>query len=71
VSYLGNSSYEGPYLVRGQQSCKLVKESIVLRIFMIIVVGYLMKSSLNDKKQKKVKKKTIAGNLMGKMNKAK
>jgi hypothetical protein len=65
VHYLGNSSYEGPYLVRGQESCQLVKETIYLRIFMIIVVGYLMKSSLNDKKVKKVKKKTIAGNLLG------
>ena len=43
----------------------------MIRIVLIAVVGYLMKNSLDDKKVKKVKKKTIAGDIMGGLNKLK
>ena len=45
----------------------MVEETVSVRILLIIVVAYLMKSSLEDKKVKKIKKKTLAGNFMGTM----
>ena len=52
VHYKDNSTRDDGdiYMMKEQKTCKIVSESIQIRIFVTVVLAYLLRQSIKDKK---------------------